>query len=95
MSPYVRLPAYRAPDRLDFRQLNQGIEALGEGIKQNRLLEQRQEIGEALQSGDYGQGAQTAFGQGNIETGLALPKTSLRREVSLHARRAREIGFRR
>jgi len=43
--------------------------------QQNRLLQQQKQIGEALQSGDYGQGAQAAFGQGNIETGLALQQT--------------------
>jgi hypothetical protein len=48
--------------------------------QQNRLLQQRQQIGQALQGGDYGQGAQAAFGQGNIETGLSLQQAQQSRE---------------
>ena len=71
-SGYVPLPAFRAPRPLNFSGLNEGIDALGQGFKENRLLSQNKEIGNALQSGDYNAGAKAAFGYGDLNTGMQL-----------------------
>jgi len=80
MAPNIRLPAYRAPGPLDFRGLNQGVDALSEGLQRNRMLQQREEIGEQIQSGDYGAGAKTAYGQGNLKLGLSLDEAQRSKE---------------
>lgn len=71
-SGYVNLPAFRAPGPVDFSPISQGIDQLGRKIEQNRLLDQQKQIGAALQSGDYGVGANKAFEYGDLNTGLKL-----------------------
>jgi hypothetical protein len=71
-SGFVNLPAFRAPGPLNFSGLNEGIEVLGQGFKENRLLDQSKQIGSAIQSGGYGDGADAAFAQGNISLGTQL-----------------------
>ena len=48
---YVPLPAYRPGGLIDFGPLNEGLDALGKTIRENRLMEQMKTIGDALQSG--------------------------------------------
>lgn len=69
---YIPLPQYRAPSPFDFSGLNQGIEAVGQKLEKNRLLDQSKQIGSAIQSGGYGDGADAAFSQGNISLGTQL-----------------------
>jgi hypothetical protein len=69
---YVRLPDFRTPGPLDFSGVNQGIDALGQKFEKNRLLDQSKQIGSAIQSGGYGDGADAAFAQGNISLGTQL-----------------------
>lgn len=72
---HVNLPAFRAPGPLDFSGLNQGIEAVGQKLEKNRLLDQSKQIGSAIQSGDYSGGAAKAFEYGDLDTGLNLANT--------------------
>lgn len=72
MRGYVSLPQFRAPGPLDFSGLNQGIEAVGQKLEKNRLLDQNKAIGSAIQSGGYGDGADAAFAQGNVSLGTQL-----------------------
>jgi hypothetical protein len=69
---YVRLPDFRAPSPFDFSGLDQGIDALGQRFEKNRLLDQSKQIGSAIQSGGYGDGADAAFAQGNVSLGTQL-----------------------
>jgi hypothetical protein len=69
---YIPLPQYRAPSPFDFSGLNQGIEAVGQKLEKNRLLQQQKDIGSAIQSGGYGDGADAAFAQGNVSLGTQL-----------------------
>jgi hypothetical protein len=68
----VNLPDFRAPGPLDFSGLKQSIAGLGEQFKENRLLQQQKDIGSAIQSGGYGDGADAAFAQGNLSLGTQL-----------------------
>lgn len=72
---FVNLPAYRTPGPLDFSGLNEGIDALGQRVEKNRLLDQSKQIGTAIQSGDYKGGASKAFEFGDLNTGMNLANT--------------------
>lgn len=72
MRGYVPLPQFRAPGPLNFSSLNQGIDAVGQKLEQNRLLQQQKDIGTALNEGGYGGAADAAFGMGDLKTGLSL-----------------------
>mgnify|MGYP005837608013 CR=1 FL=1 len=90
MRGYVSLPAFRVPAALDFSGLNDGIEAAGQRVEKNRLLDINRDIGSAIASGDYRSGAQKAFGYGNLETGMSLANTQrqIERERRQDARSA-------
>jgi hypothetical protein len=72
MRGYIPLPQFRAPGPLNFSGLNAGIDAVGEKLEQNRLLEQNKAIGSAIQADGYGGGADAAFAQGNLSVGGQL-----------------------
>jgi hypothetical protein len=51
---YVALPQFRAPDPLDFRGLNEGIDDLNRARERNRLLAEQRQIGADLASQPQG-----------------------------------------
>jgi len=70
---YVPLPRYNpGPQGIDFSPINRGLDAVGQKIEKNRLLDQNKQIGSALQSGDYDTGANKAFEFGDLNTGMQL-----------------------
>lgn len=58
----------------DFSGLNKAIENLGESAKESREREQRKAIGNAMAQAKYGEAANAAFRQGNLDTGLGIKK---------------------
>ena len=74
MAGYAPLPAYQAPNALNFQPLSQGIDDLAGGIKQGRLNALNQQIGQAAASGDWKGAQNAAFGAGQIDQGLGLAK---------------------
>jgi hypothetical protein len=86
------LPAFRAPSGLDTSGLNEGIDAIGRKFEQNRLLKQSQEIGQAVQSGDFNAGAKAAFGYGDLNTGLQLSNTQRQIEEQKYNRQRQAVA---
>jgi hypothetical protein len=86
------LPGFRAPSGIDTSGLNEGIDAIGRKFEQNRLLKQSQEIGQAVQSGDFNAGAKAAFGYGDLNTGLQLSNTQRQIETEKYNRQRQAVA---
>ncbi len=91
-SYYVPLPAARAPGPLNFEPINRGLDSLGATMKENRLLQQQKDIGNALSTGGYGAAADKAFSMGDLRTGLSLTQAEASEEDRDYQRQRQAVA---
>lgn len=91
-SYYVPLPAARAPGPLNFEPINRGLDSLGSAMKENRLLAQQKDIGNALATGGYGEAADKAFSMGDLRTGLSLTQAEASEEDRDYQRQRQAVA---
>ena len=81
MAGYAPLPAYQAPNALNFQPLSQGIDDLSKGVKEGRLNALNRDIGQAAANGDWKGAQNAAFGGGQIDQGMGIAKFQQQNEA--------------